>query len=106
MPIEPRDPAGSMIGRKSRFVRVSVRVNRSGPFDLRNATLATRTLGTPPAPPLDVVPPPPPEPATGEFAVEGLLGWHPRQSIEITQPATRPAPLTVQALAMTVAVGG
>lgn len=105
MPIEPRDPAGSLIGRKSRFVRVAVRVYRSGPFDLRNATLATRTLGAPPAPPLDVIPPPPPEPISGEFAVEGLLGWHPQQSIEITQPATRPAPLTVQALAMTVAVG-
>lgn len=106
MPIEPRDPAGALIGRKSRFIRVAVRVHRSGPFDLRNATLATRTLGGPPAPPLDIVPPPPPEPVSGEFAVEGLLGWHPQQSLEITQPATRPAPLTVQALAMTVAVGG
>lgn len=105
MPIEPRDPAGALIGRKSRFVRVAVRVHRSGPFDVRGSTLATRTLGDLPAPPLDIIPPPPPEPVSGDFAMDGLLGWHPRQSIEITQPAARPAPLTVQALAMTVAVG-
>jgi hypothetical protein len=106
MPTEPRDPAGALIGRKSRFVRAAVRVIDSGPFDLRGSTLAARTLGGPPAPPLDIVPPPPPPLLRGELVVDGLLGWHPRQALEIVQPATRPAPLTVQALAMTVAVGG
>jgi hypothetical protein len=106
MPIEPRDPTGALIGRKSRFVRVAVRAFDSGPFDVRGATLATRTVGSPPAPPLDVIPPPPPPLVRGEFVLDGVLGWHPQQSLEIVQPPARPAPLTVQALAMTVAVGG
>jgi hypothetical protein len=105
MPIEPRDPAGAMIGRKGRFVRVAVRVHESGPFEMRNAVLAGRVLGGPPAPPLDTVPPPPPVPITAEYVVDGLLGWHPKQSIEIRQPPERPAPLTVTALAMTIAIG-
>lgn len=106
MPIEPRDPAGSLLGRKSRLVRVAVRVHQSGPFELRGATLSTRILGEAPAPPLDALPPPPPPLSSGEHRLEGLHGWHAQQVLEIRQPPARPAPLTVQALAMTVAVGG
>jgi hypothetical protein len=106
MPIEPRDPAGALIGRTSRFVRIAARVHRSGAFDIKSQVLNTRTLGDVPAPPLDLIPPPPPEWRSGEFVLEGVLGWHQRHVLEISQPAERPQPLTLQALAMTVAVGG
>jgi hypothetical protein len=106
MPIEPRDPAGALIGRTSRFVRIAARVHRSGAFDIKSQVLNTRTLGDVPAPPLDLIPPPPPEWRSGEFVLEGVLGWHKRHVLEISQPAERPQPLTLQALAMTVAVGG
>lgn len=106
MPIEPRDPTGSALGRTSRFVRIAARVHRSGAFDVKSQIMNTRTLGNAPAPPLDVVPPPPPDWRSGEFALDGVLGWHPRHVLEISQPAHRPQPLTLQALAMTVAVGG
>jgi hypothetical protein len=106
MPIEPRDPAGALIGRKSRFVRITARVRDSGAFDLRSQVLTPRTLGGPPAEPLDTVPPTPAVWASGEYTLEGLTGWHPAHVIEIGQPAARPQPLTLQALAITVAVGG
>jgi len=106
MPIEPRDPAGALIGRKSRFVKIVARVFASGAFDVRSQVLGARTLGGPPAPPLDVVPPPPPVWPSGEYTLEGLVGWHPAHIIEITQPPERPQPLTLQALAVTVAIGG
>lgn len=106
MPIEPRDPAGALIGRKSRFVKIATRVHESGAFDLRSQVLNARTLGGPPAPPLETVPPPAPQWRSGEYALEGLVGWHPAHVIEISQPIARPQPLTLQALAVTVAVGG
>jgi hypothetical protein len=106
MPIEPRDPAGALIGRTSRFVKITARVHRSGAFDIRSQVLNTRTLGGPPAPPLDVVPPPPPVWPSADLTLEGIVGWHPKHIIEISQPADRPQPLTLQALAVTVAVGG
>lgn len=103
LPIEPRDPAGALIGRKSRIVRATVRVHRSGAFELRGDVLAARVLGAPPAPPLDTEPPALPDWPSAEYRLDGLRGWHPRNSIEITQPAVRPQPLTVQALALIVA---
>lgn len=105
MPVEPRDPTGALIGRKSRLVRMALRLHRSGPVELRGATLATRVIGDDPAPPLDAIPPPAPQRVTGEFILDGLLGWRRVHQVELRQPPHRPAPLTVQALAMTVAVG-
>lgn len=106
MPIEPRDPAGAMIGRKSRFVKITARVRNSGAFDMRAQVLTPRTLGGPPAEPLDTIPPAAPVWPSAEYTLEGLTGWHPAHVIEIGQPAVRPQPLTLQALAITVAVGG
>lgn len=105
MPVEPRDPAGSLIGRKSRIVRASVRVHQSGAFELSGDTLAARVLGVAPAPPLDTEPPAAPAFASAEYRLDGLRGWHPRHTIEIAQPPHRPQPLTVQALALIVAPG-
>lgn len=105
LPVEPRDPAGSLIGRKSRIVRAAVRVHRSGVFELRGDVLGARVLGEAPAPPLDEEPPPLPDWPSAEYRLDGLLGWRPRHTIEIAQPPARPQPLTVQALSLIVAPG-
>ena len=104
MPVEPRAAEGPAIGKRVRLVDATVRVHESGPYVLRGTTLNTRTLGDTPAPPLDVVPPPPPVWRSGDDRLQGLLGWANRQQVEIAQPAERPAPLTVQAVALTVAM--
>ena len=106
MPIEPRAAEGPAIGRRLRLVEATIRVFQSGSYDLRGTTLNTRTLGDDPAPPLDVVPPPPPVWRSGDDRLQGLVGWAARQAVTISQPPDRPAPLTVQAVALTVALGG
>ena len=106
LPVEPRDPAGAMIGRRSRFVRVAARLYRSGVVEMFSQVLNPRLVGAEPAPPLDTAPGTPPDWPTGEYALEGLLGWHPEHRITLRQPPERPQPLTLQALAMTVALGG
>lgn len=103
LPVEPRDPAGALIGRKSRIVRAAVRVHRSGAFTLSSDVLGARLLGGPPAPPLDTEPPPEPDWPSGEYRLEGLRGWRAQHTVEISQPADRPQPLTLQALALIVA---
>lgn len=103
LPVEPRDPTGALIGRRSRIVRAAVRVHRSGAFTLRSDVLGARVLGGPPAPPLDTDPPPEPDWPSAEYRLEGLRGWRAQHTIEISQPADRPQPLTLQALALVVA---
>ena len=105
LPVEPRDPTGALIGRRSRIVRASVRVHRSGAFTLRSDVLGARVLGGPPAPPLDTEPPSEPQWPSAEYRLEGLRGWRTQHTIEISQPPDRPQPLLVQALALIVAPG-
>lgn len=105
LPLEPRDPAGALIARRARLVRIGVRYWRSGPFDVQGRPQNLRRLGGPPAPPLDDDPPPEFEPASGEVVLHGVRGWRRQATVHIAQPATRPAPLTVQAITVRVAPG-
>jgi hypothetical protein len=106
MPVEPRDPTGALIGRKCRLVRAAVRVLDSGAFDIAGTSVALRTVGEPPAPLLDVAPQPPPPLVAGDIDLRGIMGWREQHSITVSQPAARPQPLNVLAIALTVAPGG
>lgn len=103
LPLEPRDPAGSLIGRRARVVRVAARFHRSGVFDLAGRPVNMRTLGGPPAPPLDADPPPAAIPTSGDVVVTGLRGYRRAPSVRVSQPPDRPQPLTLQALAVRLA---
>lgn len=93
MPLEPRDPTGAMIGRRSRISRLAVRVDQTGAFNVQGQPMVQRRVGGPPAAPLDSAPPI----VTGDVELRGLVGWRQRHTVEISQPV--PGPLEVLAIA-------
>ena len=100
MPIEPRDPAGSLIGKKCRVVEATARVAGAGLFELRGQPLVLRRLGSAPASPLDS----PPPIATQDVTLRGLAGWRERHALDITQ--TVPGPFHLLALGYRIGVAG
>lgn len=99
MPLEPRDATGNLIGRRSRIKRLTARVDSSGAFSMQGQAMVQRTVGGPPAPPMDT----PPPIVTGDVQLRGLVGWRERHAIDITQPV--PGPLEVLAIATELEVG-
>jgi hypothetical protein len=97
MPVEPRDPAGALIGRKSRIMRAAVRVTDTGLFTVRGRPQVLRQPGTE-TPPVGA----PPPRLNGDVLIHGMTGWGYRQTLDITQDV--PAPLNLLAVSLTVAV--
>lgn len=97
LPIEPRLPSGSLIGRKVRLASVTARLRDCGTFNLQGRPVIFRRLGAGPV--LDG----PPPVFTGDVMVRGLVGWRFQQVLTIEQPV--PGPLTVLALAYDARVG-
>jgi hypothetical protein len=95
LPMEPRDASGALIGRRSRIVRTSLRVEGTSPFQVNGRTAVVRTLGTT----LDS----PPPTVAEDVNIEGMIGWRRRHTLTITQPA--PGPFRLLALAYQIAVG-
>jgi hypothetical protein len=99
LPIEPRDAAGHLIGRRVRIDRVTARVVDSGLFTIEGQPVVMRTVGAAPAAPLDT----PPPRVTDDVTVRGLLGHRERAQIEWAQPV--PGPLELLALGVHMRVG-
>lgn len=100
MPIEPRDPAGSLIGRKCRIVEATARITGTGLFELRGQPVVLRRLGSAPAAPLDS----PPPLTEQDVTLRGLAGWRERHALEIAQSV--PGPFHLLALAYRIGVAG
>lgn len=96
MPLEPRDAAGSMIGRKCRVVELALRVKGTTAFTVNGREVATRRL------PAELDGPPPEY--TEDITVRGLTGWSERHVVEIEQPI--PGTFELLALQSLVQVGG
>jgi hypothetical protein len=97
--LEPRDPAGALIGRKSRLISLTARVQNTGHFSLQGAPVVLRRVGTAPAAPLDT----PPPSFTGDVVLRGLTGWRRGLSVTWSQPV--PGPFQMLALHHQIALG-
>lgn len=96
MPVEPRLPDGSPIGRRVRVTKVTARLHESRNVRVAGATVAGRRLD---GDALDQ----PPRTITGDVTVDGVPGWAERPTIEVTQDA--PGPFRLLGLAITVTAG-
>jgi hypothetical protein len=99
LPVEPRAPTGSLVGRKARITRLTARVRNTGLFEMQGRDVIFRTLGGPPAPPLDS----PPPRFTGDVRIEGIVGWRQRPQVTIRQPI--PGPFELLALSYDLRLG-
>lgn len=79
MPIEARDPAGNMLGVRSRIHEVTLRLRETGPISVQGQPVAFRAFDRDP---LDAAPPP----FTGDVTLRGLAGWGLAPTIEIVRP--------------------
>lgn len=99
LPVEPRAASGSLVGRKARITRLTARVRNTGLFEMQGRDVIFRTLGGPPAPPLDS----PPPRVTGDVRIEGIVGWRQRPQVTIRQPV--PGPFELLALSYDLRLG-
>jgi hypothetical protein len=99
MPIEPRDPSGSLLGRQARVTSITARVIGTGLFEVDGRQVVLRLVGSDPASPLDT----PPPLFTGDIRLRGMVGWSKRRSVTFGQ--TIPQPFQLQALAYDLRIG-
>ncbi len=82
LPLEPRDPSGSLLGRKSRLASITARVKDTTLFELQGSPVVLRKLGTGAGgQPLDT----PPPIQTGDVVLRGVIGWAFEQNVTFQQ---------------------
>jgi hypothetical protein len=97
MPVEIQLRDGStMVGRKARIVRATVRLDRTKGIKVNGQIVPFRQFADAPLSPLDA----PIAPRTGDFRISGLQGWSDRVQLTLNNDA--PLPATVLGIAYTV----
>jgi hypothetical protein len=97
MPVEMQLRDGStMVGRKARIVRATVRLDRTKGIKVNGQIVPFRQFADAPLTPLDA----PILPRSGDFRVSGLQGWSDRAQLTLNNDA--PLPATVLGIAYTV----
>jgi hypothetical protein len=98
LPAEGKLPDGSMIGRKARALKATLRVSETSALAVNGVPRSFKGFSTDAATPLDA----PPPSYTGDVIVGGLQGWKRQASIEISRPF--PGSLCVLGVAIELAV--
>jgi len=98
LPAEGKLADGSMIGRKARVVKATLRVQETSALAVNGVAKSFKGFSTDTTTPLDA----PPPSFTGDVIFGGLQGWSRQGSIEISRPF--PGSLCVLGVAMELAV--
>lgn len=99
MPVEKETRDGStMVGRKARIVRATVRLYQTKGLMVNGQVIPFRQTADAPVSPLDASPPA----RTGDFRISGLQGWSDRAQLTLNND--NPLPVNVLGIAYTVQV--
>jgi hypothetical protein len=99
MPVENETRDGStMVGRKARIVRATVRLHETKGLKVNGQVVPFRRTADVPLSPLDV----PPPARSGDFRISGLQGWSDRAQLTLNND--NPLPVNVLGIAYTVQV--